>query len=106
MEPIQSVTCGRCEDEVDDAGEERGSWEGCGEGSVGLRVKWVLGFLHSACFSALGYFAFETVRIAVLNEYVKRKQLNLEDVSNAMCRDEKESTVNITKANVSEFQNK
>jgi hypothetical protein len=36
--------------------------------------------LHSACFSALGYFAFETARIAILNEYVKRKQLNLEDV--------------------------
>jgi len=34
--------------------------------------------LHSDHFSAMGYFAFETAKIAILNEYVKRKEL--EDV--------------------------
>jgi len=31
--------------------------------------------VHSACFSALGYFAFETARLAVLQQYLKRKEL-------------------------------
>ena len=31
--------------------------------------------LHSACFSALGYFAFETVRLSILQEYLRRKEL-------------------------------
>jgi hypothetical protein len=50
------------------------------EGLVGFTRGMGPRVLHSACFSALGYFAFETARIAILNEYVKRKQLNLEDV--------------------------
>lgn len=30
--------------------------------------------VHSACFSAMGYFAFETARLAILNQYLKHKQ--------------------------------
>ncbi|KAL6524961.1 Protein MITOFERRINLIKE 1, chloroplastic [Orobanche minor] len=33
---------------------------------------------YSACFSALGYFAFETARLTILNQYLKRKEI--EDV--------------------------
>ncbi|TQE13503.1 hypothetical protein C1H46_000834 [Malus baccata] len=43
-------------------------WVGFTRG-VGPRV------LHSACFSALGYFAFETARLAILNQYIRRKEL-------------------------------
>lgn len=31
-------------------------------------------FFHSACFSAVGYFAFETGRLTILNEYLRRKE--------------------------------
>lgn len=42
-------------------------WVGFTRG-IGPRV------VHSACFSALGYFAFETARLAVLQQYLKRKE--------------------------------
>ncbi|XP_051139755.1 protein MITOFERRINLIKE 1, chloroplastic [Andrographis paniculata] len=29
---------------------------------------------HSACFSAIGYFAFETARLTILNQHLKRKE--------------------------------
>ncbi|KAE8100445.1 hypothetical protein FH972_018342 [Carpinus fangiana] len=45
------------------------------EGWVGLSRGMGPRVVHSACFSALGYFAFETARIAVLQQYLKRKEL-------------------------------
>lgn len=45
------------------------------EGWVGLTRGMGPRVLHSACFSALGYFAFETARLAILNQYVKQKEL-------------------------------
>ncbi|PRQ24814.1 putative mitochondrial carrier domain-containing protein [Rosa chinensis] len=45
------------------------------EGLVGFTRGMGPRVLHSACFSALGYFAFETARLAILNEYIKRKEL-------------------------------
>ncbi|KAK9944029.1 hypothetical protein M0R45_009613 [Rubus argutus] len=45
------------------------------EGWVGFTRGMGPRVLHSACFSALGYFAFETARLAILNEYIKRKEL-------------------------------
>lgn len=42
-------------------------WMGLTRG-IGPRV------LHSACFSALGYFAFETARLAILNQYIERRK--------------------------------
>ncbi|KAI5444241.1 Protein MITOFERRINLIKE 1, partial [Lathyrus oleraceus] len=53
------------------------------EGWVGFTRGMGPRVLHSACFSALGYFAFETARIAILNEYVKRKGLEDEVVSSS-----------------------
>ncbi|KAK2420588.1 protein MITOFERRINLIKE 1, chloroplastic [Trifolium repens] len=50
------------------------------EGWVGFTRGMGPRILQSACFLALGYFAFETARIAILNEYFKRKKLDLEDV--------------------------
>ncbi|KAK7358006.1 hypothetical protein VNO80_17305 [Phaseolus coccineus] len=47
--------------------EER--WVGLTRG-MGPRV------LHSACFSALGYFAFETARLGILQEYLRKKELS------------------------------
>ncbi|XP_078434970.1 mitochondrial substrate carrier family protein [Wolffia australiana] len=41
-------------------------WQGLFRG-MGPRV------LHSACFAAIGYFAFETARLSLLNQYVQRK---------------------------------
>lgn len=46
------------------------------EGWVGLTRGMGPRVLHSACFSALGYFAFETARLAILQEYVRRRELN------------------------------
>ncbi|CAN4081142.1 unnamed protein product [Withania somnifera] len=43
-------------------------WAGFTRG-MGPRV------LHSACFSALGYFAFETARLTILDQYLKHKEL-------------------------------
>ncbi|KAL2334852.1 hypothetical protein Fmac_016065 [Flemingia macrophylla] len=47
------------------------------EGWVGLTRGMGPRVLHSACFSALGYFAFETARLAILSEYLRRKELGL-----------------------------
>lgn len=47
-------------------------WPGLGRG-IGPRV------LHSACFSAIGYFAFETARVAILHQYVGRKEKGVVD---------------------------
>jgi solute carrier family 25 (mitochondrial S-adenosylmethionine transporter), member 26 len=44
------------------------------EGLVGLTRGMSPDVLHSDYFYALGYFAFETVKIAILNEHVKRKE--------------------------------
>ncbi|KAG1369747.1 protein MITOFERRINLIKE 1, chloroplastic [Cocos nucifera] len=41
-------------------------WAGLARG-IGPRV------LHSACFSALGYFAFETARLAILHQYTQQR---------------------------------
>ncbi|CAL1362978.1 unnamed protein product [Linum trigynum] len=46
-------------------------WVGFSRG-MGPRV------LHSACFSAMGYFAFETARLAILDRYLKHKELQQE----------------------------
>ncbi|KAL5560377.1 hypothetical protein UlMin_036588 [Ulmus minor] len=45
------------------------------EGWVGFTRGMGPRVLHSACFSALGYFAFETARLAILHQYVKQKEL-------------------------------
>lgn len=44
------------------------------EGWVGLTRGMGPRVLHSACFSALGYCAFETARLMVLNQYLNRKE--------------------------------
>ncbi|KAF2296571.1 hypothetical protein GH714_000279 [Hevea brasiliensis] len=49
-------------------------WVGFTRG-IGPRV------VHSACFSALGYFAFETARLAILHQYLKHKELREMDVA-------------------------
>lgn len=54
------------------------------EGFVGLTRGMRPKVLHSDCFSALGYFAFETAKIAILNEYVKRKELEHVVVSSSI----------------------
>ncbi|XP_071732042.1 protein MITOFERRINLIKE 1, chloroplastic [Rutidosis leptorrhynchoides] len=48
-------------------------WIGFTQG-MGPRV------VHSACFSAIGYFAFETARLTILHHYLKR-QKELQDVA-------------------------
>ncbi|KAL9251782.1 MITOFERRINLIKE 1, chloroplastic-like protein [Drosera capensis] len=44
------------------------------EGSVGFTRGMGPRVVHSACFSALGYFAFETARLTIMKEYVKRME--------------------------------
>lgn len=44
------------------------------EGWVGFTRGMGPRVLHSACFSALGYFAFETARLTILDQYLKRKK--------------------------------
>ncbi|KFK32946.1 hypothetical protein AALP_AA6G309900 [Arabis alpina] len=44
------------------------------EGLVGFTRGMGPRVVHSACFSAIGYFAFETAKLTILNEYLKRKQ--------------------------------
>ncbi|XP_010063881.2 protein MITOFERRINLIKE 1, chloroplastic [Eucalyptus grandis] len=44
------------------------------EGMVGFTRGMGPRVVHSACFSAIGYFAFETARLAVLHQYLKRKE--------------------------------
>lgn len=51
-------------------------WVGLTRG-IGPRV------LYSACFSAIGYFAFETARLAILNQYLKSKELHKTSVASA-----------------------
>lgn len=43
------------------------------EGWVGLTRGMGPRVVHSACFSALGYFAFETARLTILHQYVEKK---------------------------------
>lgn len=45
------------------------------EGWVGFTHGMGPRVIHSACFSALGYFAFETARLTILHQYLKQKQL-------------------------------
>ncbi|KAH7568032.1 hypothetical protein ACOSP7_009617 [Xanthoceras sorbifolium] len=45
------------------------------EGWVGLTRGMGPRVVHSACFSALGYFAFETARLTILQQYLKQKEL-------------------------------
>ncbi|KAE9592540.1 hypothetical protein Lal_00028573 [Lupinus albus] len=51
------------------------------EGWVGLTRGMGPRVLHSACFSALGYFAFETARLSILHEYLRQKELSEVSVS-------------------------
>ncbi|OWM90764.1 protein MITOFERRINLIKE 1, chloroplastic [Punica granatum] len=44
------------------------------EGLVGFTRGMGPRVVHSACFSALGYFAFETARLSILHQYLKRKE--------------------------------
>ncbi|RYR56070.1 hypothetical protein Ahy_A05g021873 isoform D [Arachis hypogaea] len=46
------------------------------EGWVGLTRGMGPRVLHSACFSALGYFAFETARLTILQQYLRQKELS------------------------------
>lgn len=45
------------------------------EGWVGFTHGMGPRVFYSACFSAIGYFAFETARLTILNEYIRRKEL-------------------------------
>ncbi|KAK9069673.1 hypothetical protein SSX86_011577 [Deinandra increscens subsp. villosa] len=45
------------------------------EGWVGFTRGMGPRVVHSACFSAIGYFAFETARLTILQEYLRRKEL-------------------------------
>ncbi|KAL8524439.1 hypothetical protein ACS0TY_014142 [Phlomoides rotata] len=45
------------------------------EGWVGFTRGMGPRVFHSACFSAIGYFAFETARLTILDQYLKRKEL-------------------------------
>ncbi|KAF5793509.1 putative mitochondrial carrier domain protein [Helianthus annuus] len=47
------------------------------EGLVGFTRGMGPRVLHSACFSAIGYFAFETARLTILHEYLRRKELQV-----------------------------
>ncbi|KAL1827259.1 hypothetical protein DCAR_0206409 [Daucus carota subsp. sativus] len=51
------------------------------EGWVGFSHGMAPRIVHSACFSALGFFAFETARLTLLHQYLKRKQLLVDDLS-------------------------
>ncbi|XP_030544054.1 protein MITOFERRINLIKE 1, chloroplastic [Rhodamnia argentea] len=51
------------------------------EGLVGFTRGMGPRVVHSACFSAIGYFAFETARLTILHQYLKHKEsLELEAV--------------------------
>ncbi|CAA0831636.1 Protein MITOFERRINLIKE 1- chloroplastic [Striga hermonthica] len=45
------------------------------EGWVGLTRGMGPRVFYSACFSAIGYFAFETARLTILNQYLMRKEI-------------------------------
>ncbi|KAK1383856.1 protein MITOFERRINLIKE 1, chloroplastic [Heracleum sosnowskyi] len=51
------------------------------EGWVGFTQGMGPRIVHSACFSALGFFAFETARLTLLHQYLKRKQLLQDNLS-------------------------
>ncbi|KAL9234189.1 hypothetical protein vseg_009085 [Gypsophila vaccaria] len=53
------------------------------EGWVGLTRGMGPRVLHSACFSALGYFAFETARVAISEQYLRHKEVKETSVSPA-----------------------
>ncbi|KAF6163640.1 hypothetical protein GIB67_036100 [Kingdonia uniflora] len=50
------------------------------EGWVGLTRGMGPRVLHNSCFAALGYFAFETARLILLQQYLNRKKLHNETV--------------------------
>ncbi|KAK1361336.1 protein MITOFERRINLIKE 1, chloroplastic [Heracleum sosnowskyi] len=54
------------------------------EGWVGFTHGMGPRVIHSACFSALGYFAFETARLAILHQYLKQKQLQEDNLDLAV----------------------
>nr|AAY43805.1 Fb29 [Gossypium hirsutum] len=49
---------------------------------IGMQMASGLGprVVHSACFSALGYFAFETA-LAILHQYLEHKEKELSKIS-------------------------
>ena len=51
------------------------------EGWIGLTRGMGPRVLHSACFSALGYFAFETAKLTILQQYLRQKELSEVSVS-------------------------
>ncbi|XP_010680220.2 protein MITOFERRINLIKE 1, chloroplastic [Beta vulgaris subsp. vulgaris] len=50
------------------------------EGWVGFTRGMGPRVVHSACFSAIGYFAFETARLAIMEQYVKHKDQSKEEM--------------------------
>ncbi|KAK1322671.1 hypothetical protein QJS10_CPA02g00441 [Acorus calamus] len=93
LEPAQSVLCGALAGAISasvttplDVVKTRLMTQ-AGYGGVGDAVRRILseegwkGFtrgmgprvLHSSCFAALGYFAFETARLTLLHQYLRRK---------------------------------
>lgn len=48
------------------------------EGWVGLTRGMGPRVLYSACFSAIGYFAFETAKVSILNQYINQKEISSE----------------------------
>ncbi|KAE8719526.1 Protein MITOFERRINLIKE 1 [Hibiscus syriacus] len=53
------------------------------EGWIGLISGMGPRVVHSACFSALGYFAFETARLAILDQYLKHREEELSKIEAA-----------------------
>ncbi|KAB5568497.1 hypothetical protein DKX38_002290 [Salix brachista] len=51
------------------------------EGWVGFRRGMGPRVIHRACFSALGYFEFETARLTILHHYLEHKELRELDVA-------------------------
>ncbi|MFQ6654842.1 hypothetical protein Gotur_025650, partial [Gossypium turneri] len=51
------------------------------EGWIGLTSGLGARVVHSACFSALGYFAFETARLAILHQYLEHKEKELSKIN-------------------------
>ncbi|TYG39536.1 hypothetical protein ES288_D12G022800v1 [Gossypium darwinii] len=51
------------------------------EGWIGLTSGLGPRVVHSACFSALGYFAFETARLAILHQYLEHKEKELSKIN-------------------------
>lgn len=58
------------------------------EGWVGFTRGMGPRVFYSACFSAIGYFAFETARLTILNQYLKKKELEVAALSDAAKVDE------------------